>query len=207
MDASLFCPLETAWGDVATWVSGIAAAAAVGVALWTSRDARRIAQEGRDAADRAAAVERERARTAREDQATCLALVFHHELWLLGGQLEHFSGLLEEAAQRATREELIELLAWTRPKEALTLLSRLAESLDVFERDTRAKLLLALSGWISISQAPAPSDLADAPVDIIQDGAARTAETFAQVVRAIEDALIAITPAVQMVRPGAEAHW
>ncbi len=48
----LFCPNAVAWGDVATWVSGVATAATVGVALWLAgREARRrkadkLADEG-----------------------------------------------------------------------------------------------------------------------------------------------------------------
>ena len=48
---ALFCPLEPAWGDVATWMSGIATVLAAGVALWLGLKANAIAKATKDRAD------------------------------------------------------------------------------------------------------------------------------------------------------------
>lgn len=199
----MLCPMAVAWGDVATWVSGVAAAGAVVVALWTSRGAKRIALESREAADRAAAEERARLKAAREDQAACLAIVFHHELFLLHGQLKFYADTLRAEVYRSARHELVEILVRWKPQEALTVLTRLAESLEVFERDARAALLTAVSGWISLQQAPSADSLRDAPLEVLQQGVITTANTVENVASACARAAMAIHPLVLQTYPEA----
>ncbi|MEA9580714.1 hypothetical protein VC218_17975 [Xanthomonas nasturtii] len=199
----MLCPMAADWGDVATWVSGAAATAAVIVALRTSREARSIAQASRDAADRAAAEERARLKAARDDQAACLAIVFHHELWLLHGQLREFATLLHEAAGQMMEEDIMNLLMWRRPQEALTMLTRLAESLDVFDRPIRALLLTAMSGWVSLRQGPAADDLRGAPLRVLIEGAIATANAVQGVANACGNAAVAILPLVRQTYPDA----
>ncbi|MFS8375061.1 hypothetical protein JH314_12895 [Xanthomonas campestris] len=199
----MLCPMAVAWGDVATWLSGAAATAAVIVALRTSKEARRIAQDSRDAADKAAAEERARLKAAREDQAACLAIVFHHELFLLHGQLKYYADTLRAEVYQSARHELVEILVRWKPQEALTVLTRLAESLEVFERDARAALLTAVSGWISLQQAPSADSLRDAPLGVLQHGVIATANTVENVASACARAAMAIHPLVLQTYPDA----
>ncbi|WP_295958474.1 hypothetical protein [uncultured Xanthomonas sp.] len=197
----MICPMAVDWGDVATWFSGVAAFSAVVVALMTGKEARRIAQEARNAADEAAAAERARSKAARHDQAVCLALVFHHELWLLHGLLCDYAAALRDGIERADRDELLLILIWRKPQDSLTLLTRMAESFEVFERDTRALLFTALSGWVSIRQAPSAEDLRGAPMEIVKAGAISTAKTADAIATACARAIRAILPLAQEVRP------
>ncbi|MCC4618152.1 hypothetical protein LL972_19515 [Xanthomonas campestris pv. asclepiadis] len=184
------------WGDVATWVSGAAATAAVIVALRTSKEARRIAQDSRDAADQAAAEERARLKAAREDQAACLALVFHHELSVLHGQMKLYADHLRKEAYQSSRLDLVEMMVRWRPQEALTVLTRLAESLEVFERDARAALLTAVSEWVSLQLAYGADSLQIAPLELLQRAAISTANTADRVAESCSRAVTAILPLV-----------
>ncbi|QWN21116.1 hypothetical protein DGM98_14150 [Xanthomonas citri] len=199
----MLCPMAVAWGDVATWVSGVAAAGAVVVALWTSRGAKRIALESREAADRAAAEERARLKVARDDQAACLAIVFHHELFLLHGQLKFYAATLRSNSHSAERRELMQSLAGWKPQGELTMLTRLADSLEVFERDARAALLTALSGWMTLQLAPSAESLQDVPLALLQQNVIATANIVANVARACARAAMAIHPLVLQTYPEA----
>lgn len=199
----MLCPMSADWGDVATWLSGAAATAAVIVALRTSKEAKQIAQESRDAADRAAAEERERLKVAREDQAACLAIVFHHELFLLHGQMKFYAATLRANDHRTEKRELVQILASWKPQGELTMLTRLADSLEVFERDARAALLTALSGWMSLQLAPSAETMQDAPLAVLQQGVIATANTVEGVASACARAAMIILPLVRQTYPEA----
>lgn len=177
----------TAWSAVAT-------AAAVGVALLTSRwalDAERRAREHSDA------------KAAAEDTALAerLAAVFDHELWMLIGQLEFLGHHLSVGIQQRDLASLRSALAGGVPLQALKLMSENTEQFRVFDRSTAVYLMQAVSAWNSISIAPTPELVEQAPDDYLVRWAQSTFNTYAGIVEELRTARAAVRPIAKRVNP------
>lgn len=188
-----FCPNEVAVGDLATWLAAIATLAAVWVALATSRRALSEIKRARDE-DRALS------KVASDAVAARLSVVFHSELFLLGESLKELLRSLESQDLADNPRWMIETMKYLLPTSGLSLLRQFSDKLDVFDRETAAQLLIVISFWNFILEAPSANTLEDAPPEVLLIARDHTIVTIRNGINEIASAIFLTAPLAAKVR-------
>lgn len=179
---SIFCPTELAWGNVATWFTGLATFAAVGVALLNARGAARLATELH---------EREKQDQAERDVNTAkrLAIVIDHELYMWGG-------ILRTVVEQEYPHALDVILNAERllPKEPMPLTSRFAPELGVFGGEDGAAIMKVLAQAQIIGSGPSPEDIDEAPEPIQRYAADAILQTLRGALSLVDGARAKLEP-------------
>ena len=192
--AITFCPAAVAWGDIATWLSGGATLAAVGVALYTSREGHRLARSLQADAKREA-VERDAATAHR------LALVIDHELFMVGGQLAALLGHVDSDYIEREPLAVIRMFEANLPKAGMPLSTRFVDQFGVFGSAPAAELMIALSQFNVLCDRPAPVRVELAPLHVQRLGARSTVSGVTKTKAAFEAARQALGPWMQRHHP------
>jgi hypothetical protein len=133
-----FCPMAVAWGDVATWVSGLASFLAVAVALWIAR------YSAREAARREAETKRH--------AAQAMAVALHGELVPLVGLLKGFQAIRRQYGEDFSARDF-DQLRFGVSRLVTPALDRFLERLDVFSPQVAGQLMIVYRGVLSMQDA------------------------------------------------------
>jgi hypothetical protein len=138
VQASMFCPNAIAWGDVATWVAGLASFLAVVVALWIARYSARDAKR--------------RESEAKHNAAKAMSVVIHGELVPLAGAMQVLLAIRRHYGEQFTAAQFGELTLGL-DKISTPALDRFLERLDVFAPLVAGQLMIVYRGVLSIQGA------------------------------------------------------
>lgn len=177
-----FCPSEVAWGNIATWFTGFATLAAVGVALRNARNASRLAAELH---------EREKEDQKRRDVSTArrLAIVMDYELFMWGGTLRTIA--------RETYPSDLDMILTAEhmlPNNPLPMTSRFAPELGVFSDEDAAAIIKVLTQAQRIDAAPKPEGIDQAPEEVKRIAAEAILQTLQRTLSLVDDARERLAP-------------
>ena len=143
-DADQFLSKSADYGDVATWVAGIATLGAVWVALRAAERERKKAIEIQER-EWKRADERLKVRTAR------LANAFHRDLVYAARELVLVIANLNPNNFKELQPSMLDYLINGRPRMQLPMVDRFAGDLDGFKDEDALALLTALASWRHLS--------------------------------------------------------